>query len=90
MGFLGSGLHLGYKVFKFTKISILIKSKNFTRKLTEHTPYLNFTTLVKMAHDMHHAMTFIHTYSSHKHKTNIHIYDHIYGISEFLKLSQAV
>ena len=72
------------------KISILIKLKTLQQKLTAHMPYLNFTTHCKKAHDTHHAMTFICKHSSHKHKTNIHIYNHIYGISEFLKLSQAV
>ena len=57
--------------------------------LTAQPPYLNFTTFGKMAHDMHHAMTFIHTYSSHKHKTNT-AYTIIYMEIPILGLSQAV
>ena len=55
-------------------------------------PYLNFTTPCKMAHDTHHAMTFIHTYCSHKHQNK---YTHIQSqidIWQFriLGLNQAV
>ena len=69
----GLGSSSWLQSLQFTKISILIKLKNFTRKLTAHTPYLNFTTLVKMAHDTHHAMTFIHS-TVHISTKQIHTY----------------
>ena len=57
----GLQLHLDYKVLNFMKIFILIKFKTLQQKLTAHAPYLSLTTHCKKAHDMHHAMTFIHT-----------------------------
>ena len=81
MGFLGSNWAPVF--FLVTKSStlqrtILIKIETLQEKLTAQPPYLNFITHCKKAHGMHHAMTFIRKHSSHKHKPNIHIYNHIY------------